>query len=49
VQLFPTIEKLLEDSTAGVLDRDADRTVLAQLAARLGLDRNATHQIEESK
>ena len=48
VQLFPTIEKLLEGSTAGVLDRDADRTVLAQLAARLGLDRNATHQIEES-
>ena len=47
VQLFPTIEKLLEDCAAGVLDGKPDQAVLAHLAARLGLDRNSTDNIEE--
>jgi hypothetical protein len=47
VQLFPTIEKLLEEPATGALEPNADHTVLAHLVARLGLDRNSTHNIED--
>jgi hypothetical protein len=49
VQLFPSIEKLLEGAPAGELHREADHSVLAQLAARLGLDRNPVNNLKEPK